>query len=177
MKSMRLSSIRTHAVSLPRRAVAPLRVRASSEPSAPVPGDSGNNNKTIALAGVGVGIALTVLSKVVGGGLGGGSVSIDTLVRESVPLETALKSGKPTIIEFYADWCEVCRESATNVYNVKQSVLNGKANLVMLNVENSAWAPEVRCILYSKIYTYTTMSKPIAPEKNSHFFCQLRTHM
>ncbi|MCS6812160.1 MAG: thioredoxin domain-containing protein, partial [Cyanobacteria bacterium] len=40
------------------------------------------------------------------------TVSLDALAARSIPLEIALKNGKPTLIEFYANWCTTCQAMA-----------------------------------------------------------------
>jgi thiol-disulfide isomerase/thioredoxin len=48
-----------------------------------------------------LGVALFVFSRSLGG------PSLATLEADSVPLDQALRSGRPSVVEFYADWCEV----------------------------------------------------------------------
>ena len=47
-----------------------------------------------------------------------GPATLSTLQQVSIPYEDALTNGKPTLLEFYADWCEICRATAPDVYQV-----------------------------------------------------------
>ncbi|MFN3926926.1 MAG: thioredoxin domain-containing protein [Pseudanabaenaceae cyanobacterium] len=69
-------------------------------------------------------------------------VSLRTVVAEAIPYETALQNGKPTLIEFYADWCESCQAMAKANHQLVQQY-GDRINFVMLNVDNNKWLPEL----------------------------------
>ncbi len=69
-------------------------------------------------------------------------VSLAALAERSLPLEVALSNGKPTILEFYAEWCSACQAMAPIIAELEAS-FNGEVNLVMLNVDNTKWLPEL----------------------------------
>ena len=63
---------------------------------------------------------------------------LDQLAKNSLLPDMALSNGKPTVFEFYADWCEACKEMAPDMINAKKQNAN-KVDVVLLNVDNSRW--------------------------------------
>lgn len=70
------------------------------------------------------------------------STSLAKLSNESTPLEIALSNGKPSLVEFYADWCTVCQAMAPDISQLEQQY-GESVNFVMLNVDNTKWLPEI----------------------------------
>ena len=56
----------------------------------------------------------------------------------SVDPEIAFTNKKPTFLEFYAEWCEVCKEMSPKVSALKEKYEND-VNFVFLNVDNPKW--------------------------------------
>lgn len=97
---------------------------------------AGSSGGLLAGGAVGLGVAVFLAVR-----LAGGTPSFASTERAGVPLDTALSNDRPTVLEFYAPWCEVCRELVPQTYEVEQQY-QGKVNFVLLDIDNSKWAPE-----------------------------------
>ena len=63
---------------------------------------------------------------------------MEQLARRSLDPQTALTNGRPTLIEFYADWCQVCREMAPSMLDLEMRSRD-RLDVVLVNVDNPRW--------------------------------------
>jgi thiol:disulfide interchange protein len=73
---------------------------------------------------------------------GTNTASLQALAQAATPLDVAISNGKPTLMEFYADWCTTCQAMAEDMHDLKQDY-GDRVNFVMLNVDNTKWLPEM----------------------------------
>lgn len=67
---------------------------------------------------------------------------LERLARQSPDFQVALSNGQPTLVEFYADWCEACRTMARPMEALEQQH-RGELDVVLLNVDNPRWQPQL----------------------------------
>lgn len=54
--------------------------------------------------------------------------------QKSAPISTIGTNGKPTVVDFWAPWCENCKVSAPTLNQVEEEY-DGKVNFVMINAD------------------------------------------
>ncbi len=67
-----------------------------------------------------------------------GLITLKNLAKNATPYEEAIANGKPTLLEFYADWCSSCQSMAGTVEKL-EAQYGDRLNLVMLDIDDPQW--------------------------------------
>jgi thiol-disulfide isomerase/thioredoxin len=91
-----------------------------------------------------VAIAAIILGVVLATGINApsGTASLATLADRAIAFDVARSNDKPTMIEFYANWCTSCQAMAPAIAELEE-VYDDRINFVMLNIDNTNWLPEM----------------------------------
>lgn len=108
-----------------------------------------------------VAVALAV-AVFLGSQMGSNTGSLAAMAKASTPLEVALTNGKPTLMEFYADWCTSCQAMAKDMNALRQAH-EQEMNFVMLNVDNTKWLPEMLHYRVEAIPHFTFLDRTAEP--------------
>ena len=85
-----------------------------------------------------------------------GLVTLKTMAAEATPYEVALSNQKPTLIEFYADWCTTCQSMSATV-DALHTEYGERINFVMLDIDDPQWAKEVEAFSASGVPQFTLL--------------------
>ena len=92
----------------------PQRVSDQSPADETLPAPLPSSRVLLAVGSIGLAVVTFVASRSLLG-----RPALDELKLQSMPLHSALANGRPTVLEFYADWCEVCGELAPTALQVR----------------------------------------------------------
>ena len=67
-----------------------------------------------------------------------GLITLKNLAKNATPYEEAIANDKPTLIEFYADWCSTCQSMSGTIEKL-ETQYGDRVNLVMLDIDNPQW--------------------------------------
>jgi thiol:disulfide interchange protein len=67
-----------------------------------------------------------------------GLITLKNLAKSATPYEDAIANSKPTLLEFYADWCNTCQGMSSTIEQLDRKY-GDRVNLVMLNIDDPQW--------------------------------------
>ena len=71
------------------------------------------------------------------------SFLLKDLGKKSIDPEIAFTTNKPIFLEFYAEWCEVCKKMSPSVNELRKEY-EKDINFVFINVDNPKWEKYIK---------------------------------
>lgn len=85
-----------------------------------------------------------------------GLMHLKAMERTAMPYEEAIANRKPTLVEFYADWCSSCQAMATTVEELRDRY-GHDINFVMLDIDNPARSTQVKAYGVTGVPHFVTL--------------------
>lgn len=92
----------------------------------------------IILFSLAINLVISTPAMALGGSPLSGLITLRNLAKNATPYEEAVKNGKPTLLEFYADWCSTCQGMAETIEEL-ETQYGDRVNLVMLDIDDPQW--------------------------------------
>ena len=86
-----------------------------------------------------------------------GLITLKTVAAEAMPYGVAIANQKPTLIEFYADWCTTCQSMSATV-DALQKHYGEQINFVMLDIDDPQWAEQIEAFGVSGVPQFTLLN-------------------
>ncbi|MGF1512860.1 MAG: thioredoxin domain-containing protein [Elainellaceae cyanobacterium] len=71
-----------------------------------------------------------------------GLMSLKATAQAAMPYDIAMADPKPTLVEFYADWCTTCQALAPTLQDIHEQA-GDQINFVMLDIDDPQWRQQV----------------------------------
>lgn len=85
-----------------------------------------------------INLLLSSPAMALGGSPLSGLITLKNLAKNATPYETAIANDKPTLLEFYADWCTTCQAMSGTIEQLENQY-SDRVNLVMLDIDDPQW--------------------------------------
>ncbi|NET33698.1 MAG: conjugal transfer protein TraF [Cyanothece sp. SIO1E1] len=72
-----------------------------------------------------------------------GLISLKAMAADAIPYDIAVANAKPTLIEFYADWCTTCQSLAPTLQSLHEE-FGSQVNFVMLDIDDPKWSQQIQ---------------------------------
>ena len=91
------------------------------------------------------------------------SYLLKELGKTSIDPEIAFATNKPIFLEFYAEWCEVCKKMSTSVSSLRKEY-EKDINFVFINVDNPKWEKYIKKMNVNGIPQINLFDRELNPE-------------